>query len=390
MIEAIKFLKSRKSITVIIQTTLSCNLRCKHCYEGDCQHYREIMSLATLEDIIAKTQYQYLDVNYLWFGGEPLLAGVSFFKKAIELQQKYKSLDHKIRNSVQTNGVILDKFIDFFIENNFHVSVSYDCQFNEVLRQKSDIVLKNIDLCANKGLKINLLSVLHKDNYLHQKEMCDFLINRQIDAKFNRIFCSGTAVKNQQFLIGDDEFLKSQKNEFIRWISTESQFLHPFFKPLLNLVFKNNTIECVYSACLFKRVSFSPNGDMMTCPRFSGSEYTFGNISQIENIYEVFANSKYLDLASKAIERKKKCKQECSLYPICNGGCNANFYDESDITSNDSWFCRFNRSFLPWMIGTIHEFYQKRKIKNGALLKLCNEHFENLISVSKSIGLGEL
>ncbi len=115
-----------------------------------------------------------------------------------------------------------------------------------------------------------------------------------------------------------------------------------------------------------------------------------GNISQIENIYEVFANSKYLDLASKAIERKKKCKQECSLYPICNGGCNANFYDESDITSNDSWFCRFNRSFLPWMIGTIHEFYQKRKIKNGALLKLCNEHFENLISVSKSIGLGEL
>lgn len=370
MIDAYKFFQKVKTINLIVQTTEECNIRCKHCYESCGSYKKGIMSYDILEEIIIKTQKQYDDISYLWFGGEPLLAGINFFKKVVEFQEKYKTPGMKIANAVQTNGILIDEeFISFFKENNFKISVSFDCQFNDYLRQKSDKVIENIKKCQDNNLKVNVLSVLHSNNIHHQDEMIRFLSENHIRAKFNRIFCSGEASKNQEYLIDDKVFLETQKKEFKRWLNTDDDFDHPFFRQIVDSLFKTGRKECVYSACMFKWASFDPLGNMYTCPRFIGTEYCFGNVVEHQNIYDCFCTEKYLELASKAIERKEKCKATCKLYKYCKGGCNAVFYENGDLTQNKSWFCTFNKQFIPFLVETLFDYMQNNMIKNKYVLK---------------------
>ena len=60
-----------------------------------------------------------------WHGGEPLLAGIDFFKNIIHLQQEYPEVSFE--NRVQTNGTLMnDQLAHFFTENHFHVGFSLD------------------------------------------------------------------------------------------------------------------------------------------------------------------------------------------------------------------------------------------------------------------------
>ena len=75
------------------------------------------MSLEILEEYIR----QYIEANevpeitFVWHGGEPLMAGLEFYKKAMELQKKYGT-GKTIINSLQTNGILMDEAgVGFFM-----------------------------------------------------------------------------------------------------------------------------------------------------------------------------------------------------------------------------------------------------------------------------------
>ena len=85
------------------------------------------------DDILESYISQYLEsqpqgeVNFIWQGGEPTLMGLSFFKKALEFQRKYKRSDQTVLNSFQTNGILLDDdWGRFLADNHFLVGLSMD------------------------------------------------------------------------------------------------------------------------------------------------------------------------------------------------------------------------------------------------------------------------
>jgi len=111
----------------------ACNLRCSYCYYLDKEslspkNSSNRMSDATLELFIE----QYINaqpgeqVLFTWHGGEPLLLGVEYYRKALRLQRTY-GRNRQIDNVLQTNGVLLtDEWCEFFKENNFLIGVSID------------------------------------------------------------------------------------------------------------------------------------------------------------------------------------------------------------------------------------------------------------------------
>ena len=65
-------------------------------------------------------------VQFCWHGGESLMRPLSFYKRVVELQQKYAA-GHIIDNTIQTNGTLLnDEWCRFFKDNNWLVGVSID------------------------------------------------------------------------------------------------------------------------------------------------------------------------------------------------------------------------------------------------------------------------
>jgi uncharacterized protein len=113
-----------------------CNLRCRYCFYlekeslyGSGESWR--MSEETLElyirQYIEATPAAAQEINLTFQGGEPTLMGLDFFRRAVELQRQYMPPGKRIRNSFQTNGLLLDDaWCDFLRENQFLVGLSID------------------------------------------------------------------------------------------------------------------------------------------------------------------------------------------------------------------------------------------------------------------------
>lgn len=111
-----------------------CNMRCTYCYYLEKGKYSEsrkqtCMSYTLLEKLIRQTIAASPGpiVSFTWHGGEPTLAGMEFYKKALELERKYLPKGWEAWNNLQTNGLLLsESWCRFLRENRFDVGLSID------------------------------------------------------------------------------------------------------------------------------------------------------------------------------------------------------------------------------------------------------------------------
>ena len=75
-------------ISIIVKPTNACNLRCKHCYHAGTGYDNEQMSDKMLEKLISSSVPHFSGIHYIWHGGEPLSMPLTFYKRALELEQK--------------------------------------------------------------------------------------------------------------------------------------------------------------------------------------------------------------------------------------------------------------------------------------------------------------
>jgi len=125
-----------------------CTMRCSYCYYLDKGRYsaspkQTRMSFALLERLIRQTIAASPGpvVSFVWHGGEPTLAGIDFYKKALELERKYLPKGWEVWNNLQTNGLMLtDAWCRFLKENRFDVGVSLDgsAQIHDRYRRLAD------------------------------------------------------------------------------------------------------------------------------------------------------------------------------------------------------------------------------------------------------------
>jgi len=108
-----------------------CNLRCAYCYYTEKPGLLAQKLHRMPDDVLESYIRQNLEINgrdavveFAWHGGEPLLAGTAFFRKAMELEARYGG-GRKIVNTLQTNGTLLDEeWCEFFARNGFLLGVS--------------------------------------------------------------------------------------------------------------------------------------------------------------------------------------------------------------------------------------------------------------------------
>jgi len=111
-----------------------CNLNCGYCYYIGKERYYEGAHSFKMTDALLETFIrQYIEaspgpaVQFTWHGGEPALAGLEFYRRAVALQKKYLPEGWSCWNNLQTNGVLLnDDWCAFLAENRFDVGLSVD------------------------------------------------------------------------------------------------------------------------------------------------------------------------------------------------------------------------------------------------------------------------
>ncbi len=111
-----------------------CNMRCAYCYYLEKGKYSENKKQTRMSyDLLERLIRQTIDaspgpvVSFTWHGGEPTLAGLEFYRRALELERKYLPKGWEAWNNLQTNGLLLNEgWCRFLKENRFDVGVSID------------------------------------------------------------------------------------------------------------------------------------------------------------------------------------------------------------------------------------------------------------------------
>ena len=111
-----------------------CNMRCAYCYYLEKGRYSTHARQTRMGyDLLEKLVRQTIEaspgpaVSFTWHGGEPMLAGIEFYQKALALERKYLPRGWEAWNNLQTNGLLLnDAWCAFLKRSGFDVGVSVD------------------------------------------------------------------------------------------------------------------------------------------------------------------------------------------------------------------------------------------------------------------------
>ena len=314
------------NITAVVETTENCNLNCTFCLRPSFKS--SLMSVEVLEKVIKEIlKYSDKRVDFIWHGGEPLMAGIDFFKKICEFQKKYNKKKIKIFNNVQTNGTLLNKeFVDFFERNNFFIGTSV--QGIKEIHDKTrvtkngdptyEVVMKKISKLKQKPSSI---VVLTKEILGREKE-----IYYNLKEKFRGIRISEYFPRNglkDPLIPSAKEMGESLVRFYEVWKRDNNPIdIRPITEIIRSFVIGKNG-GCLYSqeSCNLSILGVKNNGDFYTCLRcFPNKNFFLGNInscSPLKNRWKVgkkMLNERISNL------RKGVCK-DCRFWEICNGGC---------------------------------------------------------------------
>ena len=355
-------LQSKPSgLTVIVKTTHDCNLGCVYCYTN-LNAEKGIMDSNSLFNMINKISENNKEAgvsHFIWHGGEPLLPGIDFYKEVIKIQKNIqkKIEGHKYKNSIQTNGTLLDsELLDFFEENRFRIGMSLDGNknthnLNRPYKDGSpsfDDVFSAIMEIKKRKMGRGVICVLNKNTSSNLSNIYEFFKQNNIHPQMNVQIPSGRALVNKELGLTPREFGESMIELFDMCFYDQSKpiiEIDPFDDIIKNISnYKNKNKDDKYpTGCIFKNncansfISVAPGGNVYPCGRFAGnSKFYMGNINE-ESIEKILLSSVHQRFLKRYEEGIKSCKP-CEYEPICNSGCPDNaFLLHGNILTKDGY-----------------------------------------------------
>jgi len=126
-------MRSKPFHLIIKPAGARCNLACTYCYYREKAAYYPGSDFRMDDETLERVTSAYLqahptaEVTFGWQGGEPLLMGLDFFRRALEFQAKHARPGQRAVNTIQTNGILIsDEWASFFAEHHFLVGISID------------------------------------------------------------------------------------------------------------------------------------------------------------------------------------------------------------------------------------------------------------------------
>lgn len=340
--------KKSKAIRMIVKTTDLCNLNCKYCYAPRELSRKGKMTDETLQNLTKETFEHFDTIGFNWLGGEPLLAGLDFYKKAIDIQNDHK-MNHKVSNILQTNGTLIDDdFLDFFQKENFRVGLSIDGgrEFHNLTRPyhngkgSYDDVITSLDEMKKRDILSVVKFTLNKTNLNNCMEIYDFCKSYDVPLAINPLLSKGRALTHPELSITPDMYADVMIKLFDVWFSDKKfHKLFPFDNITEDLVLeyrRGNNYQNCRSSCMGDIIYSDIDGDLYPCVEFDGdTKFILGNINR-DCLWDIM-NSDIKQYAHYRGTMVEECKP-CEYTKICNGGCMHNAYlSEGDVKGKDPY-----------------------------------------------------
>jgi len=318
-----------------------CNLDCEYCfYLKKKDLFPESRSFRMSDAVLEEFTRQYIhsqpkrakEVVFSWQGGEPTIMGVDFFRKSVEYQKKFARHGMQIKNTIQTNGTLLDEaWGEFLYENGFLVGISIDGpeeihdMFRPDVKGKGSFsgVMRGLEILKKHRVDFNTLTCVQSYNGDHPEAVYDFLTEIgstflqfiPIVEKEKDVHVSYRSVKPEQY----GYFLSGI---FDRWLekSDVGKIFIQDFDVTLSLMMGLPSPVCIHAETCGRAVALEHNGDVFSCDHYVTREDQIGNVMK-EQIYSMIDGIKQTGFGTDKRDLLPKYCLECTYRSVCNGGC---------------------------------------------------------------------
>lgn len=344
-------------------TGATCNLDCAYCFFLSKEMLYPGSRFRMADDLLETYIRQLIEghrtneVSIAWQGGEPTLMGLPFFRRAVELAEKYRRPEMTFEFTIQTNGTLLnEEWGEFLAANNFLVGISIDGprDLHDLYRYDKgggptfDRVMHGLDVLKRHGVEWNVLCTLHRNNADRPLEVYRFFRD-ELGAQYMQFIPIV-----ERLAIGDapaldptapwtswrDRPLYTQTGEMVtersvtaeqygrflttifdEWVRRDVSrvYVQMFDVALANWVGVPSGL-CVHSRTCGAALAVEHNGDLYSCDHFVEPAYRLGNIRE-DHLIELVASERQQRFGQDKFDTLPGYCRVCDVRFACHGGC---------------------------------------------------------------------
>jgi uncharacterized protein len=294
------------------------------------------------EDILERYIVQHLQasteqvIGFSWHGGEPTLAGIEFFRKAVEIQKRHQPSGAKIINGIQTNGTLLNKeWCDFLSKEEFVVGISMDgppgmhdrYRLSKDKRATFSRVLRGYRMLQKYRIFTEILCVVNSDNVNYPLEVYRFF--RELGVHFltflplvERLPESVSEVSDRSVPAGlFGVFLNAIFDE---WTEKDIGAVKiQIFEEAARTAFRQDHTLCIFKKTCGGVPVIEHNGDFYSCDHYVDPSYKLGNINR-HTLAQLLDHPEQRTFGQAKKETLPRYCRECEVLDMCNGECPKN------------------------------------------------------------------
>lgn len=326
---------------LIKPASANCNMDCKYCFYKCLSSHREeyskgFMKEETLETLVREAiAYADGSLTFAFQGGEPTLAGLDFFQKAVELQQKYNNKKLQIENTIQTNGLLIDeKWARFLGEHRFLVGLSLDGPKKMHDRYRNDAagqdtfarIMHSVQLLEQYHVDYNVVTVVTNDTAKQASFLYKFW--KRNHYPFVQFIPCMDEIKRQDgtqersiYAVEPEQYGKFLCELFDLWyadfVAGEAMDIR-MFSNLAQMAAGYPAEECGMNGCCNCYFVVEGDGSVYPCDFYCMDAWKLGNVN------DGFVQMKTSEKAKAFVEASRPvCAtcQECPYFSLCRGGC---------------------------------------------------------------------
>lgn len=343
------------ALTVLIKPASGkCNLRCRYCFYADEAENRAVgdygfMSAETAENVVRRA-FETGEREYIFAfqGGEPMLAGLSFYEAFVRRVGEYNKKRAKVHYTIQTNGTLIDgAFAKFFKRSGFLVGVSLDgdAAVHDADRLTADgrgsfaRVEEGIRRLEEAGADFNIVSVVNKKNYKKIGQTYRFFREKGF-RWLQFIPCVDTVRSGSPFMLRSGQMARYLCELFDLWFE---DLLHGGrvsvrnFDNYLSILRGQQPENCAMCGVCGNYFTVEADGSVFPCDFYCMDEWLLGNVN--ESPFSAMRGA----LAEKFVEESKEVPKACAgcrYFFLCRNGC------KKDRVQGRNRYCAAYRKFF--------------------------------------------
>ena len=282
------------------------------------------MSYDTVDLLIQKiVSFQPSALTFMFQGGEPLLAGIDFYKYFVSSVRD--AVRVPISYALQTNGLLIDdEYAGFFSENGFLLGVSLDGDKSVTDRNRSDNngksvfdrVMNSINILRSHSVNFNILSVIDDESVKETEKTYSFF--KDCGFSFIQFIpCIDSESAASISMTAYESFLKKSfdlwYNDYIQGNYISIRHIDNYLSILLGMP-PENCAMCGFCGNYFV---LEADGDLYPCDFYCDSLNRVASLSD-EKPFEI--NDKHRAFIDESKVIHNHCRK-CRYYILCRGGC---------------------------------------------------------------------